>query len=223
MRRFATLLKRELITGLVLLAPVLGTVYLVYLVVAGVDGLIPDEIRPVIPVLNRPLPGLGVLAVLVLALLVGLFAHNVIGRRLVSLFDKVFSSVPLFGGTYGLIKQVFESVFAQGADSFKRAVLVEYPRPGIYAIAFVTSTYGPAIQSSSGKELVHVFIPTTPNPTSGFYLLVEKQLVRELDMSVQQAFKLVITMGIAKDPDLITTTAKMRIADLVASSKDTPG
>jgi uncharacterized membrane protein len=209
-RRFGNLLKRELVTGLVLLAPVAGTAYLVYLIMAGVDGLFPDEYRPIIPVINKPVPGLGVIAVLVLALLVGLFAHNVIGRRLVGFFDKAIASVPLFGGTYGLIKQVFESVFSQGADSFKRAVLVEYPRPGVYAIAFVTSSYGPPIQSASGQELVHVFIPTTPNPTSGFYLLVEKSLVRELDMPVQQAFKLVITMGIAKEPDLITTTAKMR-------------
>jgi uncharacterized membrane protein len=210
MRTFGKLLKRELVTGLVLLAPVVGTAYLVYGIVAAVDGLYPDELRPIIPVLNKRLPGLGVVAVLVLALLMGLFAHNVIGRRLVGFFDKLLSSVPLFGGTYGLIKQVFESVFSQGADSFQRAVLVEYPRPGIYAIAFVTSATGPPILSSGGKELVHVFVPTTPNPTSGFYLLVEKSLVRELDMPVQQAFKLVITMGIAKEPDLITTTAKMR-------------
>ena len=208
MKRFGSLLKNELITGMVLLAPVAGTAYLVYLIVSGIDGLFPDELRP--KLLGHPLPGLGVLSVLVLALLVGIFAHNFIGRRLVAFFDRSFQRVPLFGGTYGLIKQVFESVFSQGADSFKRAVLVEYPRPGVYAIAFVTSSYGPPIQSASGQELVHVFIPTTPNPTSGFYLLVEKSLVRELDMPVQQAFKLVITMGIAKEPDLITTTAKMR-------------
>jgi uncharacterized membrane protein len=217
MRRLGNLLKNELVTGLVLLAPVAGTAYLVYLIVAGVDSLFPDSLRPNVPIIG-PLPGMGVLAVLVLALLVGLFAHNVIGRRLVGLFDRLFSSVPLFGGTYGLIKQVFESVFSQGADSFKRAVLVEYPRPGIYAIAFLTATHGPPILSSSGQELVHVFIPTTPNPTSGFYLLVEKSLVRELDMPVQQAFKLVITMGIAKEPDLITTTARMRsLKDLTGS------
>jgi uncharacterized membrane protein len=215
MRPYVNVLKRELITGLVLLAPVAGTAYLVYFLVSGVDALYPDEWRPIIPIIDKRLPGLGVLAVLVLALLVGLLAHNLIGRRLVGFFDKALSSVPLFGGTYGLIKQVFESVFSQGADSFQRAVLVEYPRPGVYAIAFVTSTSG-AVLSSAGKELVNVFIPTTPNPTSGFYLLVEKSLVRDLDMPVQQAFKLVITMGIAKEPDLITTTAKMRsLKDLV--------
>jgi uncharacterized membrane protein len=206
MRRFAKLLKNELITGLVLLAPVVGTAYLVYLIVAAVDGLFPDELRP--KVLNTPLPGLGVVSVLVLALVVGILAHS-LGPRIVGMFDRFFASVPLFGGTYGLIKQVFESVFSQGADSFKRAVLVEYPRPGSYAIGFVTAA-SPGVLSSTGKELISVFVPTTPNPTSGFYLLVEKSLVRELDMPVQQAFKLVITMGIAKEPDLITTTAKMR-------------
>jgi uncharacterized membrane protein len=200
------LVKNELITGLVLLAPVGGTLYLVYILVSGVDSLFPDALRP--KVLGYPLPGLGVVTVLVLALLVGLFAHNFIGRRMVSFFDKMFAAIPLFGGTYGLIKQVFESVFSSGAESFKQAVLVEYPRPGMYALAFVTSTHVP-VTSSEGKELISVFVPTTPNPTSGFYLLVDKSLVRELDMPVQAAFKLVITMGVAKEPDLLTTTAKL--------------
>ncbi len=211
LKRFGGLLKNELITGMVLLAPVAGTAYLVYLIVSGIDRLFPDELRP--RLLGHPVPGLGVVSVLVLALVVGIFAHNFIGRRLVAFFDRSFQRVPLFGGTYGLIKQVFESVFAQGAESFNRAVLVEYPRQGVFAIAFVTSSHVP-ILSSKGEELVNVFVPTTPNPTSGFYLLVEKKLVRELDMPVQQAFKLVITMGIAKEPELLTTTAKLQRKDL---------
>jgi len=210
-KRFGSLFKNELVTGVVLLAPVAGTAWLVYAIVSGVDRLFPDEFRP--RFLGHPLPGLGVLSVLVLALLVGIFAHNFIGRRLVAFFDRGLQRVPLFGGTYGLIKQVFESVFAQGADSFNRAVLVEYPRPGIFAIAFVTASDVP-VRSAGGEELVSVFLPTTPNPTSGFYLLVEKKLVRELDMPVQQAFKLVITMGIAKEPELLTTTAKLQRKDL---------
>jgi uncharacterized membrane protein len=108
---------------------------------------------------------------------------------------------------------VFESVFAQGAESFNRAVLIEYPRQGVFTIAFVTASHVP-VRSSEGQELVSVFVPTTPNPTSGLYLLVEKKLVRDLDMPVQQAFKLVITMGIAKEPELITTTAKLQRKDL---------
>jgi uncharacterized membrane protein len=205
-KRLREILKTELLTGLVLLAPVAGTLYLVYLLVSGVDALYPDALRP--RVMGYPLPGLGVLTVLGIALLVGLFAHNFIGRRMVSFFDKMFAKIPLFGGTYGLIKQVFESVFSQGAESFKQAVLIEYPRPGMYAMAFVTSTSVP-ITGADGSELISVFVPTTPNPTSGFYLLVDKALVRPLDMPVQQAFKLVITMGVAKEPDFLTTTAKL--------------
>jgi uncharacterized membrane protein len=210
-RRFGGLLKNELITGMVLLAPVAGTAYLVYLIVSGIDGLFPDELRPKLA--GHPLPGMGVLSVLLLALAVGIFAHNFIGRRLVAFLDRSFQRVPLFGGTYGLIKQVFESVFAQGAESFNRAVLIEYPRQGVFTIAFVTASHVP-VRSTEGQELVSVFVPTTPNPTSGFYLLVEKKLVRDLDMPVQQAFKLVITMGIAKEPELITTTAKLQRKDL---------
>jgi uncharacterized membrane protein len=205
-KRLRLLLRTELLTGLALLAPVAGTLYLVYVLVSAVDALFPDALRP--KVMGHPLPGLGVITVFFLALAVGVFAHNFIGRRMVSIFDKVFSKVPLFGGTYGLIKQVFESVFTPGAESFKRAVLVEYPRPGVYAIAFVTSSHVP-VTAADGSELISVFLPTTPNPTSGFYLLVDKKLVRELDMPVQQAFKLVVTMGVAKEPDLITTTAKL--------------
>ena len=212
MTRLRALLKRELITGIVLLAPVAGTLYLVYVLVSGVDALFPNSLRP--RVLGYPLPGLGLVSVFLLALVVGVFAHNFIGRRMVTLFDAMFGKIPLFGGTYGLIKQVFESVFSSGAESFNRAVLVEYPRPGMYAIAFVTATNVP-ITSSEGKELMSVFVPTTPNPTSGFYLLVEKSLVRELDISVQAAFKLVITMGVAKEPDLITTTAKLSRENLI--------
>ncbi len=206
MRRLGSLLKNELITGVVLLAPIIGTVYLFLFIASGVDSFFPDHYRPLVR--GVPVPGLGVVSLLCLALLVGIFAHNFAGRRMVSWLDKIFARMPLFGGTYGLIKQVFESVFSQGADSFNRAVLIEYPREGIYTIAFVTTSKSP-IQSRTGEDLISVFVPTTPNPTSGFYLLVAKRLVRELDMPVQAAFKLVITMGIAKEPELITTTARM--------------
>lgn len=213
MRRFASLLKNELVTGMVLLAPAVGTIYLVFWIVSGIDHLFPSELRP--RIFGVPLPGLGVLSVLVIALLVGVFAHNFVGRRLVGWIDRAFTRVPLFGGTYGLIKQVFESVFSQGAESFSRAVLVEYPQRGSFAIAFVTSNHvASGIPLPEGRELVSIFVPTTPNPTSGFYLLVDSSLVTELDMPVEQAFKLVITMGIAREPTFITTTEKMSRSEL---------
>ena len=212
-KRFLNLLRNELVTGAVLLAPVVGTLYLVFWVVRSIDGLFPNELRPL--VFGFPLPGVGIVAVLVIALLVGLFAHNFIGRRLVDWIDRGFQRVPLFGGTYGLMKQVFESVFSQGAESFQKAVLLEYPRPGSWAIAFVTSAHvAPGISVPAGTDLVSVFVPTTPNPTSGFYLMVDRSIVRALDMSVAEAFKLVVTMGIAKEPEMLTTTAKLSRATL---------
>ena len=215
LRRLGKLIKNELVTGMVLLAPVAGTAYLFYLIVRGVDGVFPSELRQ--RLFGHTLPGLGVLFALVLALIVGIVAHNFVGQRLVGVFDRLFQRMPIFGGTYGLIKQVFESVFSQGAESFNRAVLVEYPRPGIYAIGFVTAE-STSVLSTTGNELVSVFVPTTPNPTSGFYLLVDRSLVRDLDMPVQQAFKLVVTMGIAKEPELITTTAKLTRKNLIRSN-----
>ena len=208
MKRLLHVLRNELVTGAVLLAPVVGTLYLVFWVVRSIDGLFPNEYRP--RVLGYPLPGVGIAAVLVLALAMGLIAHNFIGRKLVEWIDRGFQAIPLFGGTYGLIKQVFESVFSQGADSFQRAVLVEYPRPGSWVIAFVTSSQiAPGLPVPAGADLVSVFIPTTPNPTSGFYLMVERSFTRPIEMSVAEAFKLLVTMGIAKEPEMLTTTAKL--------------
>src|SRR5262245_60508806 len=135
MSRLTSLLKRELLTGLLLLAPVGGAVYLAYWLVTTVDGLFPDAWRPRIA--GRPMPGLGLIAVLALALGAGLVAHNFIGQRLVKLFDDLVHRIPLFGSTYGLIKQVLEAVFSSGGGSFKKAVLVEYPTPGSWAIGFV--------------------------------------------------------------------------------------
>jgi uncharacterized membrane protein len=212
-RRFASLLKNELVTGMVLLAPAVGTIYLVFWIVSGIDRLFPSELRP--RIFGVPLPGLGVLSVLVIALLVGVFAHNFVGRRLVDWIDRAFTRVPLFGGTYGLIKQVFESVFSQGAESFSRAVLVEYPQRGSFSIGFVTSSQvASGIPLPAGQAFVSVFVPTTPNPTSGFYLLVDSSLVRDLEIPVEQAFKLVITMGIAREPAFVSTTAKMSRSEL---------
>lgn len=209
MKRFFRLLGNEIATGMVLLAPLVGTIYLIVWLVRTLDGIFPDAWRPI--VLGTPLPGVGIVLAFLLATIFGIAAHNYIGQRLVGALDRLFSKMPLFGGTYGLIKQIFENVFSKDGNSFHRAVLVEYPSPGSYAIAFVTSDAPSPILSKAGRELISVFVPTTPNPTSGFYLLVERDRTRELEMSVADAFKLVLSMGIAKEPEFLTTTAKLRM------------
>jgi uncharacterized membrane protein len=214
MSRLTSLIKRELLTGLVLLAPVGGAAWLVYWLVTSVDGLFPAAWRPRIH--GTPLPGLGLISVLVLALIAGLVAHNFLGARLVKLFDDVVHRIPLFGSTYGLIKQVLESVFSSGGGSFKQAVLVEYPVAGSYAIAFVAqNNVTGKLRDAASDDIIAVYVPTTPNPTSGFYLLVEKSKARPLDMTVEQAFKLVLTMGIADSPESLATTAKWTRSEII--------
>jgi len=212
MARLTTLLKRELLTGLLLVAPVGGALWIVWWIVAAVDGLFPNMWRPTIR--GWPVPGLGLVSVVVLALGVGLLAHNYAGQRIVKWFDDIVHRIPLFGSTYGLIKQVLEAVFSSGGGSFKRAVLVEYPVPGSWAIAFVAQPFVTGkLRDAAGSEIVAVYVPTTPNPTSGFYLLVERERVRELDLPVDQAFKLILTMGIA-DAEALATTGKWSRRDL---------
>jgi uncharacterized membrane protein len=183
-----------------------GAAYLVYWLINAVDDLFPEALRRSIP--GFRLPGLGFVAVTLLALLVGVLARNFVGRRLVSWFDAAAHRIPLFGTTYGLIKQVLEAVFSTGSGSFSRAVLVPWPVAGSWAIGFVTArTVTGKLQEAVGDDLVSVYVPTTPNPTSGFYLLVAREHVRPLDVPVDQAFKLILTMGIA-DAEPLTTTAK---------------
>lgn len=209
MKSLLRLLRNELATGLVLLAPILGTGYLIVWIVRTLDGFFPDAWRPT--VFGGPLPGVGILIALLLATLFGILAHNFVGKWLVNFLDQVFGKMPIFGGTYGLLKQVTESVFSKGGHSFERALLVEYPSAGSYAIGFLTSEHPLPVVSKDGEELLSVFVPTTPNPTSGFYLLVERGRTRDLAMSVADAFKLVLSMGIAKEPEFLTTTAKLRM------------
>jgi uncharacterized membrane protein len=206
MKRLFSLLKNELVTGLLLMAPVAGAAWLAYWLVTTVDGLFPNTLRPTIE--GVPIPGLGLLTVLVVGLVVGLLARNFVGRQLVAFIDNVAHRIPLVGTTYGLIKQVLEAVFSTGGGSFQRAVLVQYPAAGSWAIAFVTaeSPVG-RVADAVGPDVISVYVPTTPNPTSGFYLLVERSATRALDMPVEQAFKLILTMGIA-DAESLATTAR---------------
>jgi len=206
MTRLFSLLKTELVTGLLLMAPVAGALWLAYWMITTVDGFFPDTLRPTVH--GVPLPGLGLLTVLAVALLVGLLAHNYVGRRLVKIIDQVAQRIPVIGTIHGLIKQVLESVFSTGGSSFNRAVLVQYPTPGSWAIAFVTQEAGQSrLAEAVGPDVISVYLPTTPNPTSGFYLVVDRSVVRDLDMPVEQAFKLLLTMGIA-DAESLATTAR---------------
>jgi uncharacterized membrane protein len=189
LRRF----RNWFLTGLVILAPLVLTVYLLEIGFRWMDALLGGLAART---LGRRIPGLGLLASLILAVLVGLVASNLLGRRLIHSVEQALLRVPIFRGVYSTLKQVVDAFAGQKRTAFQNVVLIEYPRKGVWSVGFVT---GPAPQESerlTGKELVNVFVATTPNPTSGFLVLVPKDEVWYLSMPVEDGLKLVISGGV---------------------------
>ena len=201
---FARRLRNYFITGIVVAAPIAITVFLVvkfaYFVAGIFEPLIPTTLVPE-SYLPFAIPSLGLLVAFVFLSFVGALTTNFLGRWLIRTSDRVVSRMPVVRSVYGTLKKIFETVLAQSSKSFREVVLIEYPRPGIWAIGFVTGTAEGEIQSITTPELVNVFLPTTPNPTSGFLLFVPRADVLSLHMSVEEGIKLVISGGIMVPPD----------------------
>src|SRR5262249_18270581 len=187
--------KRNFLTGLAVTLPVAGALWIFISIAGLVDEIFPDAWRP--KVLGHPMPGLGLIVATVIILFVGALARNFLGQQLISWGDKVVEHIPVFGKTYGLLKQIVQAVFGKQRDAFRQAVLVRFPHPHTWSVGFVTATE-PEIEYKLNRKIVAVYIPTTPNPTSGYYLFVPEEETIALDMPVDQALKLVVTMGIAK-------------------------
>lgn len=197
-------LRANFLTGLVVVAPMLITIYLTWAVITFVD----EQIVPLVPEVYNPrtyievdIPGFGVVVFLLFATTVGYFARKVFGRQLIRVGEDMIDRLPLVRSIYNALKQIVETIFSQSQTSFQHACLVEYPRRGLWAIAFVsTETKGEIPQRAGGGTLVSVFLPTTPNPTSGFLLFVPREDVHLLDMTVEEAAKLVISAGLVTPP-----------------------
>ncbi len=202
-RIFRRRLKRYFLTGLLVIVPITLTLLVVRWVVRFMDNLfasvLPESMSPE-TWFGIPLPGIGLLATLVLILLVGLLTANIFGRSLVNFYERLVDRVPLVKGIYTLFKQVSDTVFSRDRNAFRKVVLIEYPRKGIWAVAFVTGVSEGEVQEVTEKRLVNIFVPTTPNPTSGFYILVPQDEMIELKMTVEEAFKLVISGGMVTPP-----------------------
>ncbi|WP_339766887.1 DUF502 domain-containing protein [uncultured Pseudosulfitobacter sp.] len=214
-------LRASFLTGLVVIAPVGLTIWLIWTVVGWIDGMV----LPFVPRAYHPdrmiqdffglardsqinVRGIGVIIFLVFTIIVGWMAKGLIGRSVLRFGESLVERTPVVRSIYSGIKQISETVFAQSERSFEKACLVEYPRRGIWAIGFVSTTAKGEITRHAGNQngLMSVFLPTTPNPTSGFLLFVPAEEVIELDMSVEDAAKLVISAGLvypnSKDPSL---------------------
>lgn len=202
-------LKTSFLTGLVVIAPSGLTLWLIWTAIAWIDGIVlpfvPARYHPV-ALFGLDVPGIGVVIFLIFAILVGWLAKGLIGSTFISWGESIVDRMPVVRSIYNAVKQIAETVFAQAETSFERACIVEYPRKGIWAIAFIsTSAKGELAAKVPGdRRLISVFLPTTPNPTSGFLLFVPEEDVILLDMKVEDAAKLVISAGLVypnpKDP-----------------------
>lgn len=202
-------LRSSFFTGIVVILPIALTIWLIWTMIGWVDGfvlpLVPDTIKPE-KYIGINLRGVGVIIFLIFTILVGWIAKGLLGRSLIRWGENLVNRMPVVRSIYSGVKQIAETVFAQSERSFEKACLIEYPRRGIWAIGFIsTNARGEvAASTSSPTPLVGVFVPTTPNPTSGFLLFFPRGDVIELDMSVEEAAKLVISAGLvypnAKNP-----------------------
>lgn len=190
-------LRAAFVTGLLVLVPLLLTIQLLLWLVSTVD----QNARNIIPSFLLPwdFKGLGLLVTLTLIFLTGMLTQNYVGNWLVNAFDHVIRKAPIVGGMYGSIKKFLETIFSSSHDQFHGVVLVQFPREGVFSIGFKTGKPDPRLLVEKKKHLTNVFVPCTPNPTSGFYLLVPEDELVPIDLSVQEAFKIVISMGFASD------------------------
>lgn len=203
MKRLRTSLKNCFLTGLLVILPISITVYVIWILIRGMDAIlkyIPAKYLPE-TYLQIHIPGLGLILVVILVFVVGLLTRNIIGRKIVHLGENIVDRIPLVRVLYTGVKQLLEPLFLQKTNGFKRVALIEYPRRGVHVIGFITGESKGEVQNKTSKDMMNVFVPTTPNPTSGFYILIPKDEVVYLNMSVEDAFKLIISGGIVSPPE----------------------
>lgn len=191
-------LRKYLIAGLLVWLPIAATVFIIRLFLTLLDNMIlllPAAWRPQ-AVLGFELPGFGLVMAVAILLLTGVFAANLFGRKLVDFWERLVNRIPLVRSIYVSVKQVTETLLADGNQSFRKAVAVEYPRKGILSLGFMTGRALRTVDRQTKQPLVSIFIPTTPNPTSGFIIMVPEEEVHDLDISVEEAFKYIISLGV---------------------------
>jgi len=196
------LIKRYFITGLLIWVPLVITGWVLSLIVSTLDQslrLLPTSVHPQ-TLFGFAIPGAGAVLTLVMILLTGLLAANFIGQKLVVWWEKLLARIPVVNSVYNSVKQVSDTLFSPNGNAFRKALLVQYPRQGSWTVAFLTGAPGGDIINHLEGEHVSVYVPTTPNPTSGFFLMMPAKDVVELNMTVDEALKYIISMGVVAPP-----------------------
>ncbi|CAA7616071.1 DUF502 domain-containing protein [Magnetospirillum sp. UT-4] len=194
-------LRAYFFAGILITAPVSITFYIAWQFIKFMDDrvapLLPPELNPQ----NWGIPGFGLIMVVVSLTLIGSLTAGFAGRILVRLYDMILERMPVLRSIYSAVKQIFETMLAQKANAFREVVLIQYPRPGIWTLGFITGSTGGEVAARFGEEMVNVFVPTTPNPTSGFLLFLPRRDVEVLEMSVEDGIKMVVSTGIITPPE----------------------
>jgi len=202
-------LRRYLVAGLLVWVPLGVTLLIIGWMVSLMDStllLLPEPWRPE-QLLGVRIPGFGFLLTAIVVIGTGVVAKNLFGRELVSLGERILSHIPVVRSIYSSVKQLAETVFSNSGNSFHRVVLVRYPHRESWTMGFLTGESAPEVRRRTGRDLVNVFVPTTPNPTSGFFLMVPYEDVVELDMSIDEGLKMLLSIGVVQPKEIVVTPA----------------
>jgi len=196
-------MRKYFITGLLILVPLAITAWVLNLVISTMDQsllFVPERWQPR-TLIGFDIPGLGTLLTIVIVFLTGLLTNNLVGNYVAKLWEKLLTRIPVVSSLYSSVKQVSDTLFSSSGNAFRKAVLIPYPHQNSWTIAFLTGTPGGDVKNHLVGEYVSVYIPTTPNPTSGFFLMMAKKDVVELDMTVDAALKYIVSMGVVAPED----------------------
>jgi len=190
-------LTNYLISGLLFWIPLALTVLVIKFFLEVINNLVPARLLPeTLLNLDTSIPGSGFVLVILILVITGALITNIIGRKLVDLWERVLNKIPGFRNIYNALKKISSTVLNTSSESFRKAFLIQYPLKGVWVVAFQSGDYKGEIETIIGEDVINLFVPTTPNPTSGFFVIIKKKDAIELKMSVEEAFKLVISAGV---------------------------
>ncbi len=199
-------MKRYLLTGLIIWAPLAITIWVLQFFIGILDqsmNLLPERYHPSV-ILGFSVPGAGALLTIMIVMLTGWLVTHILGETLVRFWNGFLNRIPVLGTVYKAVKQVSDTLLTPGGQAFRQAVLVQYPRQGLWTIAFVTGKPGGDAARHLDGDFVSIYVPTTPNPTSGFFLMLAREDIRELNMTVDEALKYIVSMGVVAPPTSLT-------------------
>ncbi|MGK5076898.1 DUF502 domain-containing protein [Janthinobacterium sp. HLX7-2] len=215
-------MRKYFITGLLILVPLAITVWVLNLVIGTLDQsllLVPQRFRPN-SLFGFDIPGLGTILTILIVFLTGLLTNNLVGNYVVKLWEKLLQRIPIVNSLYSSVKQVSDTLFSSSGNAFRKAVLVPYPHQNSWTIAFLTGVPGGDAANHLVGDYVSVYVPTTPNPTSGFFLMMKRSDVVELDMSVDAALKYIVSMGVVAPAEVVAVTVPVPAPVPVSAAKE---